>query len=39
MIPEAYSKRYLRSKMECFGKIDNAKKLLSIFAKCSILDV
>ena len=25
--------------MECFAKLVNGKKLLTIFAKCSILDI
>ena len=38
-MPEAYSEPYQRSVMECFTIILSAKKLLTIFAKCSILDV
>ena len=36
---EAYSEPYKRSKMECFAKIVNAKKLLTIFENCSILNI
>ena len=37
-MPEAYSEPYQRSK-ESFAKIVNAKKLLTIFPKRSILNV
>ena len=36
---EAYSKTSRKSKMELFTKISNGFKLLTIFAKSSILDV
>ena len=39
MMPEVYSETYQRSKMESFVKIVNDKKLLTIFAKWSMLDV
>ena len=39
MIPETYSEPYQRSQMECIAKIVNTKNLVTIFAKCSILDV
>ena len=38
-MPEAYSEPYRRSKVECFAKTVNAKKLKSIFAKGFGLDV
>ena len=38
-MPEVYSGTYQRSKMESFAKMFNDKKLLTIFAKWSILDV
>ena len=38
-MPEVYSGIYQRSKMDCFEKIVNDKKLLTIFAKWSILDI
>ena len=38
-MPETYSEPYQKSKMECLAKIVNAKKLLTVFAKRSILDV
>ena len=37
MTPEAHSEPYWISEMECFAKMVNAKKLLTIFVKCSIL--
>ena len=37
MIPEAYSESYQKSKMECFEKLVNVKKLLTVFAKRFIL--
>lgn len=36
---EAYSEPYQRSKINCFAKIVNTKKLLTIFTKHSILNV
>ena len=36
---EEYSEPCQRSKMECFLKLVNAKKLLTYFAKCFTLNV
>ena len=38
-MPVVYSEPYKRYRIQCFAKIVNTKKLLTIFAKCSILDV
>ena len=39
LISEAYSEPYQISKMEFFAKIFNGLKLLTVFAKISILDI
>ena len=38
-MPEAYAEPYQRYKMQCFAKIVNTKKLLTMFAKHYLLDV
>lgn len=39
IMPEAYAEPYQRYKMQCFAKIVNTKKPLTMFAKHYLLDV